>query len=274
MEAAIIDFISKLNELDGLPAVPASPEIQHSRSWWYPPKGTIGRTLTESAVTFECRRAKKNVTISWQHVSRAFIHFRKSRTHASKRTYLNVKAEHRGTAFLHMLPEVWTVPGLSNAKVAGPDDRGRNDAILFYTTDGEAREQVLARIRPFVTQYAFMFGQAPSMTAPVPDLIGVGVADEPPHENITRVGGQWYVEEKSQSFGSYRARLIFMALDRTKFERPGQSDKDRCNAFKRRVEKYFRAAGIDPDQSHLQGQRIDMLPMEELRALLERTETD
>jgi hypothetical protein len=43
-----------------------------------------------------------------------------------------------------------------------------------------------------------------------------------------------------------------MALDRTYWTRPGQNDSERCDAFKRRAVKYFRAAGIDPDNPSVQ----------------------
>ena len=54
------------------------------------------------------------------------------------------------------------------------------------------------------------------------------------------------------SFGLWRSALIFMALDRTYWTRAGQSDSERRDGFKRRAAKYFRAAGIDPNNPSVQ----------------------
>ncbi|HET8706930.1 MAG TPA: T3SS effector HopA1 family protein, partial [Pseudomonadales bacterium] len=96
------------------------------------------------------------------------------------------------------------------------------------------------------------------------DMPGVATAMEPPHLSLVSSGGKYYGTESSQSFGSYRAQLIFMALDRTKSSRPNQSDSDRFEAFKHRVEKYFRQAGIDPDNPAEQSAPLAYLPLEDL----------
>jgi hypothetical protein len=75
---------------------------------------------------------------------------------------------------------------------------------------------------------------------------------EPPSYAVIRQGGNYYKLRASMSFGWWRSALIFMALDRTYWTREGQSDSQRCAAFKRRAAKYFRAAGIDPDNPSVQ----------------------
>jgi hypothetical protein len=50
-----------------------------------------------------------------------------------------------------------------------------------------------------------------------------------------------------------------MALERTRMEVKGQSVQQRQQAFNRRVEKYFRRAGIDPDKPAMQ-RAVEDLP--------------
>ncbi len=49
-----------------------------------------------------------------------------------------------------------------------------------------------------------------------------------------------------------------MALERTRLTVDGQSEQQRKTAFKNRVEKYFRRAGIDPDRPALQAEVEDL----------------
>ena len=93
---------------------------------------------------------------------------------------------------------------------------------------------------------------------------GVALGMEPPGLAVIRSGGEYYAEEMGQSFGFYRAMLIFMALDRTHFTRAGQTDQQRCAAFKNRAAKYFPQAGIDPDRPAEQSEPKDLNPIEEL----------
>ena len=74
---------------------------------------------------------------------------------------------------------------------------------------------------------------------------------------------------EAQSFGFYRASLIFMALDRTRFKVPGQTDNDRADAFKRRAAKYFLAAGIDPDRPSEQSAPKNLKKLAELEYRIE-----
>ena len=93
----------------------------------------------------------------------------------------------------------------------------------------------------------------------------VALGMEPPGLAVIRSGGEYYAEEMGQSFGFYRAMLIFMALDRTHFTRAGQTDQQRCAAFKNRAAKYlFTQAGIDPDRPAEQSEPKDLKPIEEL----------
>ncbi len=77
---------------------------------------------------------------------------------------------------------------------------------------------------------------------------GVGTAMEPPDFTLVSTGGSFYRRNRGQSFGAYRAELIFIALERTRLKVNGQSEQQRRTAFKNRVEKYFRRAGINPDR--------------------------
>lgn len=246
-----------------------APEIQHGNSFYYPPAGTLQEALRLGKVTVHDHKRKTDITVTNVMVRRAFLHFRKSKDPCAHRIYIHTKPEHRGEVMWTALSafKIWEVEGLSNAKVAGPDDSGRTDSILFYLKTPKARDEALDRLRPYNQRARHHFlGSLPKLTEPAKDMVGVGTADEPPSLQVVKSGDSYYGKAVAQSFGFYRASLIFMALDRTKFARPGQGDAERCAAFKRRAAKYLQAGGIDPDRPALQGKPAAMLSWDALEA--------
>jgi hypothetical protein len=246
-----------------------APEIQHGNAFLHAPRGTMQEALRLGSVEVTDLKSKKPIKVTRRMVGKAFLHFRKSQIPCAHRIYVHTKPEHRGEVMWTALSvfKVWAVDGLSNAKVAGPDDDGRADSILFYLKDGKSRDEVLTRLKPYARTCRHHFdAKLPRLTEPVPGMTGFGTADEPPSLHIVKSGEGFYARREAQSFGFYRASLIFMALDRTKLARPGQSDADRCAAFKRRAEKYLRAGGVDPDRPALQGVPQAMLGWDALEA--------
>lgn len=197
---------------------------------------------------------RNNVTLAYLkalHVDRIlhdFFHYRKSENHCSHRIYLHIKDNWRGIAFGKILRLIWPIAGLTNAKVGSPNRAGRADTVVIYCASQQAQTDIVDAIRPYNQRFAGQFdARLTKLVEPVPGLTGVGIATEPPSMILVRTKGEYYSQQEAQSFGFYRASLIFMALERTKFNRPGQSDGDRRDAFKRRAAKFFRKAGIDPD---------------------------
>ncbi len=182
-----------------------------------------------------------------------FFHYRKSRSAAVYRIYINTTPASRGALFRGILCDygVWDVNGLSNAKLSSPDDP-RADAIIIYLRTEKATELALARIAQYHKANKGDFcGILPKLVEHAKSgtyrMDGVGVAMEPPGFRLVSTGGNLYHIKTGQSFGSYRAELIYMALERTRLKVENQSERQRKTAFKNRVEKYFRHAGIDPD---------------------------
>jgi HopA1 effector protein family len=146
--------------------------------------------------------------------------------------------EHRDGYLAGSLPE--------QHEVGGPLGAARADSVVIYLSDGQ-RDSVLAKVRAYYDKNKGYFGAyTPKLTVPVDGMPGVALGMEPPGLAVIRSGGQYYAQKMPQSFGFYHAMLIFMALDRTQFTVQGQSDPQRCAAFKGRAEKYFVHAGIDP----------------------------
>jgi hypothetical protein len=193
-----------------------------------------------------------------------FFHYPKQGA-ARYRIYINTQPAARGSVFLAILRDhgLWKINGLSNAKLAGPDDP-RADAIVIYLDTEDSMKAGLACIAEHHKtnrgDYKLIL---PKLITPATSgayqLGGVGVAMEPPDFRLVSTGGKYYRRQVEQSFGSYRSELIFMALERTRQTVAGQSEQQRKTAFKNRVEKYFRRAGIDPDQPALQ-MPVDQLP--------------
>lgn len=207
-----------------------------------------------------------------QALSHGFLHYRRARAVSTHRVYINVGIPARGHAFRAIVDTcgLWNVAGLNNAKLAVPGEGDRNDSIVVYLASAAAAAAALRAIAECHRARPHWF------LAPLPRLIepavvdgyvmaGVGTAMEPPAVALVSTGGVMYRETRAQSFGGYRSALIYMALERTKSDRPGQLVEQRHLAFVARVEKYFRRAGIDPDRPNLQAALGDLPPLDSLR---------
>jgi hypothetical protein len=256
IKAATADMVSQLSSLET--EIKTGAEVQCGAGWFYTQPGTIRqawrRGRAPAQIVDEAKRALVDGELSRGLLYRGFFHFRKKSGNTAFRLYGNLKPAARGRAFRQLVREAWSIGGLTNAKLAGPDDGGRADSFLFYTETTDARDAIVEIIRAYQARSTAEFAASlPKLVEPVNDLVGVGLADEPESLQIVSSGGRYYQQRSPQSFGSYRAALIFMALDRTAWPKPPQSDEQRQAAFKRRAARYFRAAGIDPDRPALQG---------------------
>lgn len=196
-------------------------------------------------------------------ISDKFIHYTPGKvSSASYRIYINCKMHVCGEVFTKILVDhgLFAVPGLYSAKVATPGGATRADVIVIYMENESGLGKALDCVQSYHATAKGNFNSAmPKLITPSRGLQGVGTAMEPPSLRIVSTGGQFYRKKVAQSFGAYRSELIFMALERTRYPVPPQTDEQRKGAFKRRVEKYFRRAGIDPDNPALQ-RKVDDLP--------------
>jgi type III HopA1-like effector protein len=202
-------------------------------------------------------------------LSDKFFHYRKVQGAESVyRIYINAVPSARGKVFNGILNAcgMWKVNGLHNAKLSSPDDGGRRDSIVIYLATSKAAEDALACMLDYHKQNPGEFnGALPKLVEPTTvgsyKMHGVGTAMEPPGIRLVSTGGEFYRRDVGQSFGAYRAELIFMALERTRLKVKDQTEQQRKAAFMSRVEKYFRRAGIDPDRPALQmSVDVDSLP--------------
>lgn len=212
----------------------------------------------------------------------AFFHFRKERRPASHRVYFNITEHGRLRAFFNLAHRAWTTPGLLNCKVAGPGEP-RADSAVFYFDSADAMNYGIQQIYPWVKTHPQYFNvELPKLTKKVQGLQGVSIGLEPPARQLVKVEGRGDNERfaertVSQSFGTYRAHLIFMALENS--ERPGMynwKSKYAYNKFKKRTEKYFQVAGIDVEKpwQHDNSVRgtVNMLPADALKAKIRGVE--
>lgn len=206
--------------------------------------------------SFQNKERNWMATAELKYFRKSFLHYRVKDCAATHRIYINCKPEVRGEVFKGILSDhrMFRVPGLANAKLSTPDDGGRTDTIVIYTEGAAANEAALDCIEAYHrTAKRHFSGILPKLVTPARGLKGVGTAMEPPSLRLVSTGGKFYKQSVAQSFGAYRSELIFMALERTRLSVPPQTKEQRKQAFKRRVEKYFRRAGIDPDNPALQG---------------------
>jgi len=196
-----------------------------------------------------CVISPESIVHKFTHV----VHKTNSLKPMDQRIYLNLAEEGRGAHFAAIVDAVYDHEGFHSSKVSCPGSAPRNDTALLYMANEAAVKFALEKLRQFQKNKpaAFLPG-LPRLTSPVPGLIGVGRGMEPPQYLVIRQSGQYYKKRSKMSFGWWRSALIFMALDRTYWTREEQSDSQRCAAFKRRAAKYFRAAGIDPDNPSVQ----------------------
>jgi hypothetical protein len=271
--SAVPQFIDELDNLEK--AVGVAALLQVGNDFVDLNRGQLSNIKTTPFKT-QTRRGKKKVTVDQAIVGGAFVHFVKGNADATKhRVYVNVKRDHLGPAFRSIATALWPEACLNSAKVGGPLGSARADSVVIYLSDGQ-RDPVLAKLRAYYDGNRGHFGaDTPKLTVPVDGMPGVALGMEPPGLAVIRSGGQYYAERMPQSFGFYRAMLIFMALDRTRFAVPGQTDPQRCAAFKRRAEKYFVHAGIDPDRPAEQSAPKALKPISELdRRILDSPDDD
>ena len=260
--SAVPPFIDELDNLEK--AVGVAALLQVGNDFVDLNRGQLSNIKTTPFKT-HTRKTNRKVTVDQAVVGGAFVHFAKGNADATKhRVYVNVKRDHLGTAFRNIATAIWPEACLNSTKVGGPLGAARADSVVIYLSDGP-RDSVLAKVRAYYDKNKGYFGaDTPKLTVPVDGMPGVALGMEPPGLAVIRSGGQYYAQRMPQSFGFYRAMLIFMALDRTPFTVQGQSDPQRCAAFKRRAEKYFVHAGIDPDRPAEQSAPKALKPISEL----------
>ncbi|PVB60784.1 T3SS effector HopA1 family protein [Labrenzia sp. 011] len=224
----------------------------------------------------------------------AFIHFQKRPMPAcTERVYVNLKEATRANAFSAILKKIWDLPGVSSAKVAAPG-AVKTDTVLVYCDSRETREQIIRIITKYQKRNLRYFGsELPKLVASAGTGIGHGA--EPPIIHPERPNSQRFEAgyAEGQSFGMYRASLIFIALERTQFPEEMSQDfsrtgvnlsrfqnanprqgmrldiageqKKQANAvrnmgqkleFEQRVETIFRLAGLDAEHPETQGDPI------------------
>lgn len=184
-----------------------------------------------------------------------FYHFRKVvGANINFRIYMNISDFRRGLYFEDIVKLIWKVDGLTNAKVAAPNFTGRSDSVVIYCTTQRAQTDILEAVREFngPRRHRYFNDALPKLVQPVAGMKGIGKATEPPSVHLMRKGGEYLGMPMAKSFGSYRAALIFMALERTKFEKDATHQTERKVAFKRRAVKYLTHGGIDVDRPALQ----------------------
>jgi len=263
--ASVADFIDELDKLEKHTGI--DPVVQIGSDAADLTRGSLVM-IKSNPITCETRDGKK-IDLSLQRIGTCFVHFSKGGP-ATHRIYLNILPAYLGGAFRRIYTLINDERTLSSAKVTGPLARVRADSIVIYLTGRDGIKPVTEKIQTYHAKNKSQFGAAvPRLTTPVKGMQGVSIGMEPPSITVVRSGGSYYAAESAQSFGFYRASLIFMALDRTRFTAPGQGDTDRARAFKRRAAKYFRAAGIDPDRPSEQDVPPDLKPLIELEYWIE-----
>jgi len=178
-------------------------------------------------------------------IENSFYFFRKKdkykRTH---RVYLHAKTSAPGDfisaihIFKYVCREILDkIQGVNQVKVTPVD---RMDSILIYTSSMDVSNLVIAKIQEYqnVNGVSGFNPEIPPMTQP--KIYGVAMADNAPA--FVMQEGEMRPILKRQSFGRFRAELIYNALK-------DSTDKD--DFFKLIVE-YFRVAGIDVNQPSVQ----------------------
>ncbi|MEO0385936.1 MAG: T3SS effector HopA1 family protein [Pseudomonadota bacterium] len=195
----------------------------------------------------------------WEMLSGSFFHFRPLRVRTPRggqdcRLYLNVGRLYRATVMNWIIQNIFTIPTCTDTKVSGPGYFERADSIVLYFSNKAGRDLAIQRLEAYqqiknVTQGAtarYFNDGVPRMVRPVNDMRGIGMADEPVVDVHDTGKGALVLRNRSTSFGSYRAALIYHALLQTLRTRGTKRD------FILRVAKYFEAGGVDisrPDQN-------------------------
>ncbi|WP_299472070.1 T3SS effector HopA1 family protein [uncultured Roseibium sp.] len=242
--------------------------------------------------TYDMNRMRSlNDFPEWSDWVGAFIHvMAPNNIVCRERVYLNLKEETRANAFSAILKKIWHLPGLYSAKVAAPGSR-KTDTVVIYCDTRETREEVVRIVKKYQRRHMSYFdSQLPKLVAS--DGKGIGHGAEPPDMHPERPNSQTFAEGDTdgQSFGYYRATLIFIALERTQFPESMNQDfrraginlskiqnanprhgmrvdvdgeqRKQVNAvrnmaqkmdFERRVEEVFRLAGLSAEHPETQG---------------------
>ncbi|MEM9221834.1 MAG: hypothetical protein AAGB11_05475 [Pseudomonadota bacterium] len=193
------------------------------------------------------------IMMRFEDLSDAWFHFKKSNQVGTHRIYLNIKEAARLRAFASIARRVWDLSGFATSKVAGPGET-RADTAVFYFCGRQSRDAALDLITAYVRRHPNYFNvEVPKLTQKVRGIQGVSTADEPPMKQLIEFknnNGEIVFGERSvnQSFGSYRSHLMYMALEKTygncRYSLfPGSYYRE----FKKQVERYFMAGGINPN---------------------------
>lgn len=230
----------------------------------------------------------------WEDWIAAFIHVqRRPMGPCRERVYINLAEATRANAFSAILKKIWHLPGLCSAKVAAPG-AAKTDTVVIYCDTRETRLEIVKIVKKYQKKNLRHFGyELPKMVASAG--VGIGHGAEPPIMHPERPNSQRFEagQADGQSFGWYRATLIFIALERTQFpeemsqnfsragvnltgfqnaiRRNGMNldiegeQKRQVNAvremgqkmeFERRVEEIFRLAGLNAEHPETQGDPI------------------
>lgn len=146
--------------------------------------------------------------------------------------------------------------GLMEMKIAGPGCGGRLDTIVVYLADDSAVKSFLFLMQHLpIPPDCFAAGVPMGIKEVKP---GVGVADEPPNVGLIQpisfenVSAEDRLEnQEAQSFGSFLAKLIVIAMEGTQNE----------TEFLSNLIELFKLAGIDPADPHIHAgrQRLEEL---------------
>jgi hypothetical protein len=207
-------------------------------------------------IAYDSKRRPVTRQVSHDSLDWEFLHFKNpagAQGGTDQRIYMNLALNGRGRHFREIVELVYGHAGFRSAKVILTDEDPRNDTALLYLAGQAAVDFALDAIARYQATHRTAFRPAlPKLTAAAGGLTGVGRGMEPPDFALIRRRGNYYKRTGAMSFGYWRAALIFMALDRTIWQRDGQDDSQRLKAFERRTLKYFRAAGIDPNNPSVQ----------------------
>lgn len=187
-----------------------------------------------------------------------FFHFLpyNRQVQCTQRVYLNLKAKYATKVMEFIVNSIVVgLPGIYEAKICGPGAVGeRTDVVVIYSKGQITTDAVLERLAEYQRlenqdRYFQRFvGQTPLMTGQAHLLNGVSVGAEPTYDpkelpaHIKRIEG---IKEQ-QSFGSFRARLIYQALKTVERARDQNFE-----SFESWVIRFFIDAGLEPMNPHL-----------------------
>jgi hypothetical protein len=176
-----------------------------------------------------------------------FFHFvAYKRMDATQRVYVNVRADEALTVMKFVASAIVSgLSGVSEAKIAGPRAAGdRADTIVIYTVSETTTNAVLERLSEYqrlsAAHRARFSGDKLQMTASAAPLDGVSVGGEP--DTAAVAPRLRTVVTNRESFGSFRAKLIYAALN------ANRTDK---NAFFLAVIRNFNDASVHPTAPHV-----------------------